>query len=560
MSDKVTPITTVMYNREIGSKLWHWNQIYFGPDADAYVNDGNKSLKRYVPEVGDIIAHTMTGDWVVESVDENYIPALIPRTMPRRNSDIADSIIIPSKAYSARCDVLHVDTTVTPIRFYINSRVYTYNSTGTHYKIFKGIVVGDKGLSIGSVIDANGKIVSDSLDLELVAFSDMNNQTIKTFKTGYLRELPLDGDTVTIAVYAKDGSIIDTQTLIVSHSNFIPANHATKYVTDIRIDSPFLSENDDTVIEVKRNLTLSSLSLFAIVTYNDNSQSQRLPVGGDKFKLLGADAFTATNDLQEIDVTLVYNLADDEGAINTTGTKERKKTKKYTLRTMPSDAAYSVKLFVIPVWNSKNARWTLRYKLYDLRRESTLDVTDLVEENIDYKFNPNLYNQKQTVQVAINLMNVGPQYQFYRPPQMFYITLIRPGENKNVASYYQLSYSSNTSIGNGLMLNKTSNGAKSNLDISCGQTSVVNWLNQIYNQIGVIYVGDTPAPPQPTKFRLKKQSGSSFIEYPIDKVIGTIESSEIWTQGETAVLEFFSESGGDTIELGSLGLNVNVVS
>lgn len=557
--DLITPIIPEDYRREIGPKVWHWAQIYFGPDASKY--DDASILERYVPAVDDILMHPTTGDWVVTFVSEEYIPAYRPRHQSNQDNDVNDSIVIPSKSYNRRSDVIHVDVTSTPIRFYINSRVWIHGSQASHIKLFRGTEIGAGGVSIGAVYNANGVIIGDSIELELAAFDrDVTNVAIRSPRTGYLRELPVNDDVVTMVVYANDGSYLDSQLLVVSHDNFIPSSAATRFITDIRLDSPYISESDSRVLEVKRNMTIQSLALFGIVSYNDGSSSQRLPVDGKKFQLHGMEAFTASTDLQEVDVTLTYIMGNDEAAVGTTVTGSRKKTEPYTIKTMPSDAAYSVKLFVLPVWNAISSKWNLRYKLYDLRRDSTVDVTDLVETNPNHLYNPDIYGQKQTVQVAINLMNVSPQYQFYRPVQSFTITLIRPGESRNVPNYYLLSYSANLQLGNNLMLNKAVNNGKTVVNMSCGFTSLEQWLTNVYKHVGVLYIGDTPAPPNPTRFRLRQHGATAYTEYDMVNVVKNIEVTGAWVQGGTAIIEFFAESAGDTLELGTLALNINVVN
>lgn len=558
--DLITPILPEDYRREIGPKVWHWNQIYFGADSKLY--DSALSLERYVPAVDDIVMHPQTGDWVVNFVSETHIPSFRPRQINLNDSDVNDQIVVPSKSYNRRADVLHIDVTTLPIRFYVNSRIWVNGSQASHFKIFTGTNISENGVSIAATYNANGQIVSDSVELELVAFDrdNVTNRAIKTPKAGYLREIPASDDLVTLVIYAQDGSYIDSQVLVVSHENFIPSSAATRYITEIALDTPYLSESDDKVIEVKRNMLLQSLALFGIVRYNDGS-FQRLPVGGkSKFQLHGMEAFTASNDLHEVDVVLSYSMGADEAGVKTTGTLERSKTEAYTVRTMPSDAAYSVKLFVVPTWNRTTAKWELRYKLYDLKRDNTKDVTSLVEQSTDYKFNPDLYSQQQTVQVAINLMNVGPQYQFYRPVQTFNITLIRPGEIQNVPAYYLLSYSANLQMGNGLVANRNSVGGKTMLNLSCGFTTLEDWITGIYKHLGVLYTGDTPAPPNPTKFRLRKNSNTDFTEYAMSNITKNIEVTGAWAQGDTALVEFFAESAGDTLELATLALNVNITN
>lgn len=560
MATTITPILPEDYRKEIGPKVWHWDQIYFGPDISKY--DDKSILSRYVPVVNDIILHPSNGDWVVGFVSERYIPSLRPRNSSNNDVDINDTIVAPSSSYNRRADVMHVDTSSVPVRFNINGRIWINGSLGSHYKVFSGTNTKDASKSIGMMLNANGAIISDNIPLELIAFSSgVKNLGIKAPVSGYLREIPLDGDLVTIAAYTKDGVEYSAQTLVVSHQNFIASNSAISYITDISLDTPYLSSTDSSVIEIPRNLTLTSLALFATLTYNDGSRSARMPVNGTKFSLLGAEAFTASNDLQSVGVVLAYNLADNETAVGVSGQGRRTKTKGYTLRTIPSDAAYSVKLFVLPVWNKTTSKWTLRYMLYDMRRDIAQDVTSLVEPNSQYAFNPNLFNQKQTVQVAINLQNIGAQYQFYRPVQVFYITLLKNGSVPNVTSYYNLSYSTDRVMGNNLLANKRTIAGVTNLDLSCTFTNLNDWLASVYKAMVVLNFDSNVAPPTPTHFRLRMQGSSVVRSCTIDQIISGVSNlSGTWVQGDTAICEFYSVNGSDTLELGALAYNVNVVS
>lgn len=559
-TDNITPILVEDYRKEVGPKVWHWDQIYFGPDPSIY--DNKTILRRYVPVVGDIVLHPTNGDWIVSEVSESLIPTLTPRHMVDNDVDVNDSIVVPSSSFSRRADVIHVDNTTTPIRFYINSRIFIHGSQASHYKVFLGLRVGDGGNSIGAVYNAAGQIVGDNIELELAAFDrDVTNLTIKTPKSGHLRELPADGETVTIVAYAQDGRQLDAQVLVVSHENFLPSSASTRFVSAIALDTPYLSEDDASIIEIPRNMNMNALALFGIVTYNDGSPSQRLPVNGTKFELHGDEAFTASVDMNSVGVVLSYSLGDDEAAVDTTGQVRRSKTRSYRIKTLPSDAAYSVKLFVLPIWNSQIAKWQLRYMLYDMRRDMRRDVTDLVEPNTQFKFNPDLFNQKQTVKVAINLMNVGPEYKFYRPTQSFYITLLKPGETPNQAAYYILSYSTDIVLGNNLMAHRRTVAGVVNLDLSCGQATLDDYMVNIYKNMEVLYTPDVAAPPNPTKFRLRLYGVPTVTEYPIEKIVtGVTGLTGAWTQGKTAIVEFFAESGGQPVELGTLAYPVNVVN
>lgn len=560
--DLVTPILPQDYQREIGPKIFHWSQVYFGPNKTDYEEDPQSILSRYVVVAGDIIMHPTNGDWIVTSVNENFVPTLAQRKVVNSNVDTHDSIIVPSNSYNYRNDTMTVDITSTPLRFEINSRVFVFGSRSSHFKVFRGTNVSEDAQPISAVFNESGRIVGDAIELELAAFDrdDITNRSIKIPKGGYLRELPLHGDIVTVVAYTQDGIPEWIQPLVVSHSNFIANSSKTnKHIVDIELDTPYISKNDRSVIEVRRNMLLQSLGLFGIIHYNDGSQV-RLPVGGERFKLLGAEAFTASNDFHEASVVLSYSLGKNEAAVNATGTLARAVTKQYILRTVPSDAAYSVKLFVVPIWNHNTSKWELRYKLYDLRRDTTRDVTDLVEQSATYQFNPNLYGQKQTVQVAINLRNLGEHYQFYRPVQVFHITLVKPGTTTNTPVYYYLSYSDDSKLGENLVCNVRNVNSQLQLDFSCGQSTLEDWLRNIYRHVKVIQVKDIAAPPQPTHFHVIKNGEQIGSKYPIANIVKQFDSLLTLRQGDTLIVEFVAESKGEVMQLAALAFNVNVLN
>lgn len=559
--DTVAPILVEDYRKEVGPKLWHWDQVYFGPNLTEY--DNKAILSRYVVVPGDIVLHPTNGDWIVKEVSENKIPTMQPRHMVDNDQDVNDAIVVPSSSFSRRADVLHVDNTATPIRFYANTRIWFYGSQASHYKVFLGTNIRDNANSIGAVYNSAGVIISDNIELELASFAgDVTNLTIKTPKSGYLRELPLPGELVTLVSYAQDGREIDMQTLVVSHENFIASSAATRFINDIALDSPYISEDDDSVIEIPRNMNLNALALFGVVSYNDGASTQRLPVNGTKFSLFGAEAFTASTDMNSVGVVLSYALGDDESAVGTTGQLNRAKTRSYRIKTLPSDAAYSVKLFVIPYWNAQIAKWQLQYMLYDMRRDRRLNVTDLVEANATFKFNADLYNQKQTVKVSINLMNVGAEYRFYRPTFSFYITLLKPGELPNQAAYYLLSYSTDVVLGNDLIAQRRTVSGQISLNLGCGYSAIEDYLANIYRNIEVLYTPDVAAPPNPTRFRLRMLGSDVVTEHDIGKITAGVSNltGNTWPQGSTAIVEFFAVSGGQPVELGVLAYPVNVIS
>lgn len=557
MTNVVIPVTTSDFSREHGPRVWHWDKVYFGPEPAKYT--GDLSAKRYVVIPGDIIMHPDTGDWVVTDVDVNHIPKLRPRNTKRDdNQTVNDMIVTPSKTYNRRADVIHVDTSRRPYRYYVSSRIWINGSQASHYKVFMGTDISDRGNIISANYGPTGNLIGTNVELELVKFdrdSDVN-LAVKTPKSGYLRELPLHDDVVTLVFYTQDGTYFDSQTLVVSHTNFTPSHIATKYITDITLHTPFLSKTDRTVLEVPRNMLLQSMMLHASIHYSDGTVSPRYPVPSSKFQLLGAEAFAASVDMHSVDTVLSYKLAQGEAAVNSTATKEKFITKPYLLKVVPSDAAYSVKLFVLPIWDVTTRRWTLRYKLYDMKRRSTRDVTSLVEYGSDYRFNGALYSQKQVIQVAINLSNVSPTYQHYRPVQRFEITLNRPGDEMGVPSYYTLSYSSATTIGYNWVANLTTSNGKNNIDLSCGNATMDAWWENVYKNLMILNAADLPTAPRATHFRFIKNGTNYMPAKPISDIITPFEHTTPIGRRDTLIIELYAQTSDGNLELGAYSLHV----
>ena len=554
MSNVITPIGNV--DRE--PSVWHWNAIYMG--TDNLPNPVPPGIKRQIAVVGDIVIHPTQGNFEVMFVNDVYMPTL--KRIPVYTANQEDVIIAPVGNFINATGCLRVDSTSLPIRFNVDSKSYVYRSNATHYKIFRGYNITNSGVCISALFNNQGLRVSEAIELELLAINNVSNQGIKGFKAGNLTELPIFNDTVTLVVYASNGDILETRSLIVTEASHIArSDRAVRSVVGVALDSQYLSATDSTLLEYPFNLNINAAALFGLVTYNDGSVS-RLPVNGGKFRVDGLRAFTASQEGQTASIVLNYELSNDEQATASTGdfVGQRSITKAYKIRTMAADGAYSVKLFVVPYWVKATNTWKLKYYLYNLSRDIRQDVTSLVEENIDFKFIGNVYNTTQTVKVALNLMSVGTRYKNYRHVQSFTISLLQPGSTVNAPSYWNIGYSSGVLVGMGLKADKSGAGSNVAYNISAGCTDLGQWLNKVYFPLEAVRaVGVENIPPSPTRFRLRHVStGTLLTERDIAGVIANIGNlTSNLTQGDALLLELFTVASGDEIELACVGLNVN---
>lgn len=544
IQNSITPI--IDQNRRF--QTWHMREIYDGPGGTG----------KYVPNVDDLVIDWSTGFWRVVSVDYyntnlSYLEQ-VNIGLLGGGIDAGEQTVLTSVGPNPNALRIYVDTSVIPHTLTIDSRMPWYGAENHHVKVFKGTdISASDGVVISCMIDAGGNIVSEDIPLVNSLIPNATNYTQKAPMVAWCSESVKTGDVAMVVTYTADGRISAVDKFVIVNTNFIrTTDQAAKIVASIDLESPFLSKQDQRLIECPINMITQSLPLSGRVSYTDGT-STVLPIDGVKFSLAGFNTFIASQIGQTVDLVLCYHLTGQELAVGSTpALPDRRMTKTYKLRTMDINTFYDIKLFACPVWNVN--RYDLRFYLYNLNRADVFDVTNWVEYAVGKpEFNGTLLNQAQSLSVAFNMSNLGPGYSNYRQVQHLTVTLLAPGNAKGVNSFYTISYTDGIRFGERLkanILNQVGTTLPFGLDVSNGATSADEWLVKHYLPLIPLYHPSIES-EAPTPSHATIVVNDQFIRtVPVEDLVNPIKDvSNQLVDGMSVRIKLILKVGDDIQEL-----------
>lgn len=533
MADPILP-PTVLIDPDRGYRQWHISEIYF-PDG---TGDG-----AYVPNVNDMVLDWNQGFFRVTAVDYTTGVSTLSNWHPPAQSDSVsneDILLGAGPGIQAESFRVYYDDSVMPHRLAIDSRIHIYGTNAKYLKIFKGTDLSPAGEIISAFYNQSGVFLGENIPLELVLMPDANNTAIKTPAVGYtLRDL-VDGEVLTAVVYDDLANVCSSAKLLVKHTAFMRTTDASlKYVTGIRLKTPFLSKSDPKLIEYPINMPVQNLNLMGEVQYSDGSKME-MPVDGTKFSVYGLDHYVASVQGQSLPVVLTYKLSPGEYAYINEPSPDLHIAENYRATTLKADGSYSVKLFSYPVWQDAINGYRLEHFLYNLNREEVYNVTSLVQlASGSPAFNPTDYGVNQRLTLAINLNQVDPKFAAYRHTQTIDIALLTEG-TLNGQDNWTVGFSpaQNPRYGVGVEAIATFVDANNwRLNLTCGATTKAEWLEKVYlPSQPLIDPTSEIAPPEPNFFVLVV--GNQRVELPIDQwgVLATV--STMPAEGKNVYIEF----------------------
>lgn len=545
-------MTTPIFSQDRRWQMWSIDEIYTGP-ADP---------GEFVPNVHDAVFSWDDGLYRVMSVD-NITGLSVLEARPFNNNIVGamqtDVLLGSGPGTDGDYYRVYINSSVSPATLAIDHRLHIYGSDASYIKVFRGTDISLTGHVI-SAIFSGATLISENIPLETVVTPGVVH--VKTPQTAWSIENLNDGEMVTAVVYNTGNQVISIAKLIVKNSNFIRSvDTSKKYIVGIELLSDFLSNTNTNLLELPANITLQSTLLQGKVRYNDGT-SLILPVDGTRFQLAGLESMTASYAGQHEELTLIYNLLPNEYSyIASQPLPNRFITEDYDVTVIESEGAYTVKLFVVPTWQQSPARWLLKFYLYDISRDTVLDVTSHIQYSTAVPaFNGTLLDVAQTIIVSLNLQDVSPSYNYYRYPQSAKITLKNSGTNSTVFSYWQVQYENAVYFGSGLFAKVAIDEldlSKTKLDLSLGLTEVDDWLHEVYFPSLPLKLASEATPPTPTHVRLV--IGALVRELTIAEAllwVRTLPTTIV--QGSTVLLQFFRREGLQDSELSITSMNVKI--
>lgn len=553
MSEPTIPPTDI-FDINRGFRLWHINEIYV---------PGGPVQRVYVPNVGDLIIDYGQGFFTVSAVDYTTGESTRVKWAPPPESGTVSGLDIllasgpgePSDSFR-----VYIDTSVFPHTLAFDSRLHLKGSEGRYVKLFKGT---DTSQATGEVIsrfyDQSGTFLGDNIPLELVTMPDVNNIAIKTPRVGYTTQALSDNEVVTAVLYTDTGGVRSINTLIVKNTAFMRTTDAgAKYVQSVSIETPFLSNADPKLIQFPINMPVQNLNLMGVVTYSDGSKL-KMAIDGTKFSVYGLENYISSVQGQRLPVVVTYQLSPGEYVYDSQPSLERHVSENYTATTLQADGSYSVKLFVYPVWVDQLNGYRLDYYLYNLNREEVYNVTSLVQTASGSRaFNPTEYGVLQRITVAVNLNQVDSKFAAYRHVQTVEVTLLTEGTLNNQDNWtVGFSPGQNPHYGVGVeAIAQFINVNNWQLNITCGESTLQNWLEKVYYPTQPLIDPDSEIlPPEPNFFVLV--SGNTRTEYPIAQWGSLLTVTAVPNEGRNIYLEFLRRGAVTDLQLGKTGMVVH---
>ncbi len=546
-TDGVTPV----YDPSGRWTIWALAEVY----------TGGPGSNRYVPKVNDyVIDYDTYTTYIVISVDPTTLVPVMEIKLPNNmNLALSQTDVLFGVGPGTQADTyrVYLDKSVTPYILAVDQRLHVGGTMCKYAKIFRGSDLSGTGKVVSQVFDSSGNFVSENVPLELVAIDSHVNYSIKTVSVCYTNEDMPDGEVVTVVFYNDAGNVVSKRQLLVENTSFIRSvNASRKYISDISLESPFLSPTDNTLLEYPLNVPVNALNLYGIINYSDGSKT-KMPVDGTKFRMLGVDQYVSTIVGQKLDLVLSYSLGLNESCYGAVTSDGKYVTEPYSLVTINPNNVYLVKLFGYPVWMGDAIGYQMKWFLFNLDRNVWFDVTGWVKfDPSTGPFDPKLIGVLQRKTVTLNLRDVSNTFKPYIHVQSVDIVLQNtPTENASSWTVSQETNSARPAYGQGIIA-KRSRPYMNIITVDSGFADQATWLSNVYgNTYPLIDTAKETAPPVPTHFTVVV-NGKDQYTAPISEWNQPLNVGVSLNEFDTVFLRFTRVVGSTSLQLSMAGIIV----
>jgi hypothetical protein len=481
--------------------------------------------------------------------------------LPKTPNEITneDVLLGVGPGYQSESWRVYLDTSKIPHILEVDGRLHIYGSAADHYKIFEGTDISVNGKLISAYYDQNGNLLGENIPMELVAIAGVDNTAIKAPAIGYTNLKYQDGEVVTLVVYAKGGAVLSKVKLLVDNTALVRRTEASrKYVTGIEVVSPWLSEADPSTILFPINTTLQTVSMQGKVSYSDGT-SNLLPIGlndSSKFAMYGLQYWVPGIVGARQSLTLNYKLSEDEYAYIQGPTTTGSITERYWAQSEKARNAYSVKLYMFPVWSGEVNGYTLDFWLYNLDRKEFYRVPKgKIELDINAQnFDGLDFLTVQHITVAVNLKDLDGKFNNHRHTQQFEVSLKAAGTERRTNWTIRFASGQPEVYGTNLEAAiKFVDTNKYTVRISNGFNSKEQWLRELFYKTQPLYDTQTESEaPAPTHFALV--TSRRRVEFAVDLWNTDLAFYNDLNEGEVLYLEWFYRNSTTDLQLGVSGL------
>lgn len=334
------------------------------------------------------------------------------------------------------------------------------------------------------------------------------------------------------------------------------ADASKRYVRSISLESPFLSDSDQQVLEFPINVPVESLPLTAVAHYSDGTK-YRAGIDNNQFFLHGLRDYIATETGQEFPLVLAYALADNEISYSLTPSANRRLVADYIARTVAADGAYQVKIFAYPVWVNAATGFRMEYWLYNMDRQAYYNVTPYMELGVNSNaFDPKAYGTVQTFTMALDLNKVDGRFKAFRHVQIFRVALLNSGDGRFVDWEVYHTPEQQNGFGRGVVADvQYVNTNVWRLNLKQGLTTSAQWLDKLFYSTNPLYNQKTEArAPEPTHFIVQFLHNS--YQFDISQWGETLTVNNDLQNGELMYIRWIRRTADTDLQLGISALPI----
>lgn len=410
----------------------------------------------------------------------------------------------------------YVDKSVKPATISIDRQFFFLGTDARYVKIYKGTDTSPQGQVVSAMYDQGNELIGENIPLKQVATARIPaaglvtaiDSAVKIVETGYLTTDLVDNEVITVVAFGDAGNIVQQRAVTVYNTSFArQVDSERRYVLDVELDTQFLSEGDDNVIVIPRNMTLESVLTMCKVLYSDGTP-KRVPIDGTKAALHGmySSRYIANSDGVRAKVVLMYRLDENEWLYGAQVGEFPHKSRAYSVESAPFEKAFACRIWALPQWVDANNGYRMRYYLTTLRRDTIYDITDKVRFSPSSpSFNPLAYGQLQNLILQVDMNKVDSSFKAWKYVQPTGITLFAPA-SEGPATAYTVNYEPTQGTVHGLGLQVKGDYRSAGFwlfDISMGAGSLAAWLDKMFYAALPIYnpTSETRA-PAPTHFNM----------------------------------------------------------
>lgn len=516
---------------------------------------GGPGLNRYVPKIGDYVEDTSgpyTITYEVVDIDPTSLIAEL-RIKYRINEMVSNQGGLLGQTSSTMR--VYINTAVTPHVLAVDARLCVFGSMTSYAKIFLGTNTGPDGKCISFLYDNSGNFLTQNIPLDTV---DPNPEVIKkVIRVCQTNQSMRSGELVTVVVYDDEGVEVSRDQLIVINTTFVrQIDTSQKYITEITLESPYLSDMDPKLLEYPLNTPMDAFSMIGKVHYSDGS-FRTMPVDQTRFRVMGLENFISTVVGQHFPISLSYALSPGEVTYSATSGEGKYVTAPYEMVTVNQIAAFTVKLYCYPVWSGPIEGYTLKWFLYNLDRNMSYEVTPFVHYNATSDvFSGTSYGLKQDLSVRINLRDVSVTFKSFIYNQTLSVVMVEPGTARTTNWTIQYEPHQHPAYGTDLKARaRMITVTNWKLRIDSGHLHLDNWVNALYyNSKPLVDLKREVKAPEPDFFAIL--IGNERFEYPISMWNQELTIARSLTINGTLFIEFFKRTTGNDLILGLSALPI----